>query len=148
MPTCFVGTLPIQTSEAGIMAGALEINGTLGLVMVAAFACISPVSAAEIDRGRALAAEHCTRCHVVGDINPYGGIESTPSFIGMKYLADWERCFEEFYVLPPHPALVRIADVSADRDESRPAFVQEIVLTIEDVDVILAFVRTLPSPAR
>ena len=92
--------------------------------------------------------EHCTRCHVVGDINPYGGIESTPSFIGMKYLADWERRFEEFYILPPHPALVRIADVSADRDDSRPAFVQEIVLTIEDVDAILAFVRTLPSPAR
>ena len=51
--------------------------------------------------GRALAAEHCTRCHVVGDINPYGGIESTLSFIGMKYLADWERRFEEFYILPP-----------------------------------------------
>ena len=66
----------------------------------------------------------------------------------MKYLADWERRFEEFYILPPHPALVRIADVSADRDDSRPAFVQEIVLTIEDVDAILAFVRTLPSPAR
>ena len=130
------------------MVGALAIKGTFGVVMAAAIVFVSPATADEIDRGRALAAEHCTRCHVVGDINPYGGIESTPSFIGMKYLADWERRFEEFYVLPPHPALVRIADVSADRDESRPAFVQEIVLTIEDVDAILAFVRTLPSPAR
>ncbi|MGB1356396.1 MAG: c-type cytochrome [Candidatus Puniceispirillaceae bacterium] len=108
---------------------------------------VSPASA-DAERGRELAASHCTRCHVVGDINPYGGIESTPSFIGMKYLADWERRFEEFYVLPPHPALVRISEVSAERSEARPAFVHEIILTLEDVDAILAFVRTLPSPAR
>ena len=130
------------------MVGALAIKGTFGVVMAAAIIFVSPALANEIDRGRALAAEHCTRCQVVGDINPYGGIESTPSYIGMKYLADCERRFEEFYILPPHPALVRIADVSADRDDSRPAFVQEIVLTIVDVDAILAFVRTLPSPAR
>jgi len=103
---------------------------------------------ADVEHGREVAATHCTRCHVVGDINPYGGIESTPSFIGMKYLADWERRFEEFYVLPPHPALVRISEVSADRSKERPAFVHEIVLTLEDVDAILDFVRTLPSPAR
>ena len=105
-------------------------------------------ASADVNRGREVAAAHCTRCHVVGDINPYGGIESTPSFIGMKYLADWERRFEEFYILPPHPALVRISEVSAERSEERPAFVHEIVLTLEDVDAILAFVRTLPSPAR
>ena len=120
----------------------------IGFVAAAATQIIVQSAAADVNKGRLLAAEHCTRCHVVGDINPYGGIESTPSFIGMKYLADWERRFEEFYILPPHPALVQIADVSAERDDSRPAFVQEIVLTLEDVDAILAFVRTLPSPAR
>ena len=95
---------------------------------------------ADVERGREMAATHCTRCHVVGDINPYGGIESTPSFIGMKRLADWERRYAEFYILPPHPALVRIEEVSAERDEERPAFVTEIVLTLNDVDAILAFV--------
>ena len=90
------------------MVGALAIKGTFGVVMAAAIVFVSPASADEIDRGRALAAEHCTRCHVVGDINPYGGIESTPSFIGMKYLADWERRFEEFYILPPHLSLIHI----------------------------------------
>ncbi|MEC8641380.1 MAG: hypothetical protein VXZ67_00605 [Pseudomonadota bacterium] len=109
---------------------------------------VASSAGADVERGREMAAAHCTRCHVVGDINPYGGIESTPSFIGMKYLADWERRFEEFYILPPHPALVRITEVSAERSEERPAFVHEIVLTLEDVDAILAFVRTLPSPAR
>ena len=89
---------------------------------------------ADVERGREVAATHCTRCHVVGDINPYGGIESTPSFIGMKRLADWELRYAEFYILPPHPALVRIEEVSAERDEERPAFVTEIVLTLADVD--------------
>ena len=105
------------------------------------------IAMADVERGREVAATHCTRCHVVGDINPYGGIESTPSFIGMKRLADWERRYAEFYILPPHPALVRIEEVSAERDEERPAFVTEIVLTLDDVDAILAFVKTLPAPA-
>ena len=105
------------------------------------------IAMADVDRGREVAVTHCTRCHVVGDINPYGGIESTPSFIGMKRLADWERRYAEFYILPPHPALVRIEEVSAERDEDRPAFVTEIVLTLDDVDAILAFVKTLPAPA-
>ena len=108
---------------------------------------IPGMAMADVERGREVAATHCTRGHVVGDINPYGGIESTPSFIGMKRLADWERRYAEFYILPPHPALVRIHEVSAERDEERPAFVTEIVLTLDDVDAILAFVKTLPAPA-
>ena len=115
----------------------------LGLTSMAA----TPSLAGDADRGRAIAAEHCTRCHVVGDINPRGGIESTPSFIGMKRLADWQRRYAEFYILPPHPALVRIEEVSAERDEARPAFVHEITLTLEDVESILAFARILPDPA-
>ena len=119
------------------------------LLPVALMAALSApgMAIADVERGREVAATHCTRCHVVGDINPYGGIESTPSFIGMKRLADWERRYAEFYILPPHPALVRIEEVSAERDEERPAFVTEIVLTLDDVDAILAFVKTLPAPA-
>ena len=116
-------------------------------VLVPVALSVPGMAAADVERGREVAATHCTRCHVVGDINPYGGIESTPSFIGMKRLADWERRYAEFYILPPHPALVRIEEVSAERDEERPAFVTEIVLTLDDVDAILAFVKTLPAPA-
>ena len=119
------------------------MRAVLPLLAVAAPA----LAKADVERGRELAATHCTRCHVVGDINPYGGIESTPSFIGMKRLADWERRYAEFYILPPHPALVRIEEVSAERDEERPAFVTEIILTLDDVESILAFVKTLPAPA-
>ena len=116
-------------------------------VLLTAAMLVPGIAMADVERGREVAATHCTRCHVVGDINPYGGIESTPSFIGMKRLADWERRYAEFYILPPHPALVRIEEVSAERDEERPAFVTEIVLTLDDVDAILAFVKTLPAPA-
>ena len=116
-------------------------------VALTATLSVPGMAIADVERGREVAATHCTRCHVVGDINPYGGIESTPSFIGMKRLADWERRYAEFYILPPHPALVRIEEVSAERDEERPAFVTEIVLTLDDVDAILAFVKTLPAPA-
>lgn len=32
------------------------------------------------ERGLKLAIDNCARCHVIGDYNPYGGINSTPSF--------------------------------------------------------------------
>lgn len=138
--------LPRNIKSPNPIGKALPVAICMGLVALLGGG--SSQADADVGQGRELAAKHCTRCHVVGDINPYGGIESTPSFIGMKYLADWERRFQEFYILPPHPALVRISEVSAERSDARPAFVQEIVLTLEDVDAILAFVRTLPSPAR
>ena len=123
----------------------------LAVVCVLALTGTAPLpalAATDVARGAELAGEHCTRCHVVGDLNPTGGIESTPSFSGIKYLADWERRFGEFYILPPHPALVRIAEVTSERDASQPAFVHEIHLTLDDVEAILAFVRTLPTPDR
>ena len=98
------------------------------------------------EKGQELVRQHCTRCHVVPDMNPYGGIESTPSFAAMKWLKDWERRFEIFYTLPPHPALVSIFGVTEDRDNTLPVFVSEIQLNIEDIDAILAFVRTLEVP--
>ena len=68
--------------------------------------CLPQTAGADaIAEGREIVAEHCTRCHVVPEINPKGGIESTPSFKGMKHLADWRRRFEVFFTLPPHPAL-------------------------------------------
>ena len=99
-----------------------------------------------IEKGREIVRQHCTRCHVVPNMNPYGGIGSTPSFAALKWLSDWEHRFEVFYTLPPHPALVRIQGVSEERSASLPAFVAEIELQIDDVDAILSFVRTLETP--
>ena len=99
-----------------------------------------------IEKGREIVRQHCTRCHVVPDMNPYGGIGSTPSFAALKWLSDWEHRFEVFYTLPPHPALVSIEGVSEERSLSLPVFVAEIELQIDDVDAILSFVRTLEKP--
>ena len=68
-----------------------------------------------IEKGREVVRQHCTRCHVVPNMNPYGGIGSTPSFAALKWLSDWEHRFEVFYTLPPHPALVSIQGVSEER---------------------------------
>ena len=99
-----------------------------------------------IEKGREVVRQHCTRCHVVPNMNPYGGIGSTPSFAALKWLSDWEQRFEVFYTLPPHPALVSIQGVSEERSASLPVFVAEIELQIDDVDAILSFVRTLETP--
>ncbi|MBL6595880.1 MAG: hypothetical protein ISP43_03505 [Candidatus Puniceispirillum sp.] len=111
---------------------------------------MAPIPVAEastsVERGREIVRQHCTRCHVIPGINPYGGIGSTPSFSAMKWLDDWARRFEIFYLLPPHPSLVRIEGVSEERSQSLPAFSKEIILKLEDVDDILEFVKTLKTP--
>ena len=110
---------------------------------------ITPQNASASDvvaKGREIVRQHCTRCHVVPDMNPYGGIGSTPSFAALKWLSDWEHRFEVFYTLPPHPALVNIQGITEERSASLPAFVTEIELQIDDIDAILAFARTLETP--
>jgi mono/diheme cytochrome c family protein len=103
-------------------------------------------NAAAVDRGRDVTRQHCTRCHVVPGMNPYGGIGSTPSFSAMKWLDDWARRFETFYILPPHPSFVRIEGVSEERSANLPVFSKEIILQLEDIDDILEFVKTLKTP--
>jgi len=126
----------------------IKSRAVFGTVFIGLMMCLSPVAGADeiVEKGRELVRQHCTRCHVVPDMNPYGGIGSTPSFAAMKWLDDWERRFEIFYSLPPHPALVRIAGVSDARSQSLPAFIAEIELQIDDIDAILAFARTLKTP--
>ena len=99
-----------------------------------------------IEKGREIVRQNCTRCHLVPNMNPYGGIGSTPSFSALKWLSDWEHRFEVFYTLLPHPALVKIQGLSEERSASLPVFVAEIELQIDDVDAILSFVRTVETP--
>ncbi len=46
----------------------------LGLIVVAADA----LAGGDAVAGRKVAIDNCSRCHVVGDYNPMGGIDSTP----------------------------------------------------------------------
>ena len=99
-------------------------------------------------RGLEISQQHCSRCHIVSDKNRYSSIETTPSFFGLRAMKDWKLRFSEFFVRPPHPALVNIVGISETRSETLPVFVAEIDLKIEDVNVILAFARTLKIPDR
>lgn len=91
--------------------------------------------------GRKVATEHCSRCHVVGDINPYGGINSTPSFQLLAKRDDWLERFGTFFERRPHPVFVRVPDVP--RWTELPSHVKEFEITPKAIDDIIAFVRTL-----
>lgn len=101
-------------------------------------------AAGDPEKGRAIAIEHCARCHVVGDHNPMGGIGSTPSFQVLRTMKDWRDRFESFYARRPHPVHVRIAGL--------PSFTQlppnaaPFTLTLGDLDHILALVEGM-APA-
>ena len=112
----------------------------------------APVAAeenADIVKGREVAAQHCTRCHVVGDINPTGGISSTPSFqMLVKRRPDYKDRFETFFARRPHPAFLSIKGVGRIRPDLPPN-AEPVELTEQDVANVVAFVETLkPNPMQ
>jgi len=130
----------------------LTVARTLLIVMVATLygAVLSP-SVARADsaggdavKGRAIAEKHCSRCHVVGDFNKFGGIGSTPSLQGIKYLADWRDRFQTFYLRRPHPAFVRVRGIAPPTKQA--PYTTPVEILPENVADILAFAETLPTP--
>ena len=78
------------------------------------------------DAGRAAAIQWCSRCHVVGDDNPMGGIDSTPSFFIFArkpdiYPPERIRTFRE---RPPHPP-------------------QKVEITKREMEDLIAYVKGL-----
>ncbi len=115
---------------------------------IALFATLlaAPLAAEEhgdIDNGREIAQHHCTRCHVVGDYNPNGGISSTPSFqLLVKRRPDYKERFATFFVRRPHPAFLSIKGVGRIRPDLPPN-AQPVELTYQDVRDVSAFIETL-----
>ena len=95
-----------------------------------------------VEKGRAVAMQHCSRCHVVDDANPFAGIASTPSF---KLLAtgfdDWKERFQTFHTRRPHPAVVRFKGV-APLNDALPT-TKTVDMNLEDIDAIVAFASWL-----
>jgi mono/diheme cytochrome c family protein len=86
----------------------------LGLILAAAGARAGGDAVA----GRKVAIENCSRCHVIGDYNRLGGIDSTPWFMTFArkpavYPPGRLRTFSE---RPPHPQL-RIDLSERERDD-------------------------------
>ncbi len=93
------------------------------------------------DAGRKISERHCSRCHVVGDFNPYGGIGSTPSFRLLAKRSDWLERFQTFFQRRPHPVFVRVPGVPPWT--KLPAYVEEFRITMQDIEDLIAFVETL-----
>ena len=107
------------------------------LPAVLAFLCLV-LPAAETTRaeegdavaGKKKAIEICARCHVIGSHNPYGGINSTPSFWIMQ-----EK---------PHVYDEKLLSVTNRRPHIGIGLDQEV--TLKDLEDILSYVHTLRRP--
>ncbi len=122
----------------------------LAATAVFATACTAPTVPAAADAakaGHALAVEHCRRCHVIPGENNMS-IGSTPSFKIMvqSKARDWRDKFEAFFSLPPHPNFVRIKEFRAP--PKAPAVIAPIILGLDDVDNLMAYVDNLAKDLR
>lgn len=93
----------------------------------------------DVDEGEKLAHFHCGRCHVISAENRFGGIGSTPSFPALRAIPDWEEKFTSFWVENPHRSFTRIIDISPPFDPNRPPHIVPVVLTLEEMEAIIAF---------
>ena len=109
--------------------------------VLATLAGSGAAAAADISAGREAARQHCTRCHIVGDLNTVS-IGSTPSFQYMvNHIKDFENRFLAFYTLRPHPAFVRIEGIAPINNLPSP--IAPIEMTLKQVEDVAAFAATL-----
>ena len=115
---------------------AAMVLGSFGLALTA-----SQSRAGDVDKGRELARQHCTRCHIVAGMNTVS-IGSTPSFTTIvNSTSDSVDRFRSFYALRPHPAFVRIKGIVPLNDIPSP--IAPIHLTSQEVEHIADFAATL-----
>jgi mono/diheme cytochrome c family protein len=92
-------------------------------------------------KGRQIAIDHCSRCHVIPDHNPYGGIGSTPSLRLLARRDDYLERFQTFYARRPHPVFVRVPDVPPPSDD--PAFIATFEITPQQIEDLIAYVEAV-----
>ena len=124
------------------------VTSSLALLALALLSPVSPSiarasAAGDAEKGRKIAEQHCSRCHVVGDFNPTGGISSTPSFqMLVKRRPDYRARFSTFFTRRPHPAFISIEGIGRPH-EDLPPNAAPIELPPEAIDHIVAFVEEL-----
>jgi hypothetical protein len=118
-------------------------------IVVAALCAGCGAAAAQslADQGKAIAEQHCSRCHVIDPSKSFGGIGSTPSFqLLVKAFSDWKERFETFYGRRPHPSVVRfegVTPITAD-----PPTTKTVDLKLSDVEAIVAYAVSLKEAAE
>ena len=120
------------------------ISPLIAMICLTGGSAVRAEQAGLLKQGEQLVRQHCTRCHVVGDLNKYGGIGSTPSFGAIKSLPDWQDRFAAFWSLLPHPSVVQVEGISPERPKGVLATTKQIVLTPAEVEAILAYIDTVP----
>lgn len=120
------------------------LSGTVAIILMALAA---PSGLAEdISNGRALSERHCSRCHVVGDFNKFGGIGSTPSFqLLVNGFDDWRDRFDSFHLRRPHPAFVRVLGFEYPDPTVLPPNAAPVEIEFDDIAEIRAFAETLKT---
>ena len=90
----------------------------------------APGAGAEGDRGRGrqVAIDNCSQCHVIGDYNPYGGVNNSPSF----------------YVFAERPEVYR--ERLSTFDQRRPHLARDMDVSPKEIEDIKAYVETLERP--
>lgn len=107
----------------------------------------SPAQAGgDVEKGRKIAIKHCARCHVVGDYNRFGGIDSTPSFQMLARHGYMEERLWTFYERRPHPAFVTVPGVP--KWSRLPPYATPFTVTQGEINYLVAFVKTLKSWKR
>ena len=94
-------------------------------ILLMAFAASAARAGGDSAKGEDTAIEWCARCHVIGDFNRLGGINSTPSFYIMAKKPDtYSAKLLTFQERRPHAAI-------------------KFDVTEQDLENILAYVSTL-----
>lgn len=116
------------------------------LSVALALVVLPGLSAAEEEEwapGEKLTLINCGRCHVIGSRNRMGGISSTPSFMVIRGWEAWEDKAKAFWTLNPHPAFTQIEGVTPPFAPDRPSPIHPVTLTPDEVEAILAYMRTV-----
>lgn len=112
------------------------------VLAMAAVAVVLPARAdGDPEKGRKIAEQHCSRCHVVGTYNALGGANNTASFQMIIKMADGVERFQTFFARPPHPVFTRVPGVA--RRSNAPPYASEFTIEPDEVEHILAFAKTL-----
>ena len=117
--------------------------GRLAALSLAALLGAGPGMAQDYAPGEKLTLVNCGRCHVVSPKNRMGGIGSTPSFRALRSFPDWEDRMKAFWTLRPHPSFTQIEGMTPPFPPDRPAHVHPITLTLDELDRIIAYARTV-----
>lgn len=131
-----------RTIEAFAPDGTALFSADVGTRQIVQTAAVS----GDVALGEKVSIKRCGRCHVVNAKNRMKAIGSTPSFALMRNFQDWQRRFETFFLLRPHPAFTQVKDVTEPFPDHLPSPIEPINVTLEEIEAITAYVGTI-APA-